>query len=129
MRILIIDDDADNLDMLEACFTDVGFRVSTAVEVINIYALLKQYQPDLVLMDYQLTRGNCINGGELCQQIKLFPRTCKLPVILMSACCIAPALLKDYCFDLFVEKPFDIHELVASSRQLISLSGYNTLRL
>src|SRR6478609_961034 len=81
-RILVVDDDADILDVMQEALKDQGFDVKIAEQTDDIFGLIKEYDPHLVMIDYIL-KG--INGGELCHQIKTNPDTRHLPVVLLSA--------------------------------------------
>jgi DNA-binding response OmpR family regulator len=108
--ILIVDDDQDVLEMLEEVLLYEDFNVRGLQQTHDIFSVITEYKPDLVLMDYILTG---INGGELCHQIKISPQTSDLPVILISA---YPKVLESlgwYGCDAFIAKPFNISDLIS----------------
>jgi len=107
-RILIIDDDADVLDVMQEALKYEGFDVKIAERADDIFALIKEYDPQLIMMDYIL-KG--INGGELCHQIKTNPETSNLPVVLLSAYPRVYNSLGTYGADEFIAKPFDLYDL------------------
>lgn len=114
-RVLIIDDDKDVLDVMEEALTYEGFDVHAVLETDDIFALLDQYRPDILLIDY-LLRG--VNGGELCSKIKKNPKTSGLPVVILSA---YPKVVDSLGYrdcDKFIPKPFNLNELVGHINQL-----------
>jgi len=120
-KILVIDDDSDIRELIETALTEAGFVVKALAEFDDIFKVIEEQKPDLILIDY-LLRG--INGGEFCSQIKHNPKTIQLPVILMSAHSRVLLSLGTYDCDEFIEKPFDIYNLI--SRLNYYLKNYNT---
>ena len=108
-KILILDDDEAVLEALEAALEYNKFTVKTADKSDDIFKVIEEYKPDLVLIDYILTG---INGGEICHQIKTNEATSHIPVILISAYPRVLLSLGDYGCDAFIAKPFDLSELV-----------------
>ena len=120
-RILILDDDKALCEILEAALTDNGFEVKILKSTNNIIEDVSSFQPDAVLLDYILPG---INGGELCHQIKTNRLTKNIPVILFSAYARVLQSLGDYGCDCFVEKPFDLWDLLQTIDNLsVTTSG------
>lgn len=114
--ILIIDDDIAVLEILEEWLTGDGYEVITVAGSNDVLALIKKYNPNLVILDYQL-KG--INGGELCLDIKRSSSHQHLPVIIFSAFNKSALKLENYHCDLFVQKPFDLYLLAKQISDLI----------
>jgi DNA-binding response OmpR family regulator len=113
-KILIIDDDSAILEILTECFADEGYEVKPIAVVDDIYSLIDEFQPDLVLTDYILSG---INGGEFCTQIKMAYQN--LPVVILSAYPKVMLSLGTYNSDLFVAKPFDLFDLIKQVNLLV----------
>lgn len=109
-KILIVDDNNDLLDLLSEALATEGYEVECASHVDNIYETVRNSQAGLVIIDYILEG---INGGELCHQIKINPRTMHLPVVMISAYQRVLESLGNYGADHFIAKPFDLNELIA----------------
>src|SRR5438067_1796848 len=107
-KILIIDDDADLLELLQDFLQGEGFEVKTNKSSAGIFETITQFQPDLIILDYLL---DGINGGELCHQVK---STTHIPVILYSAYSRVLLSLGTYGCDQFIPKPFDLYFLLES---------------
>ncbi|HEY2580850.1 MAG TPA: response regulator [Mucilaginibacter sp.] len=118
-RILIIEDDEDILQVLETVLTMNNFSVSAIAQTTDIFESIKMYNPDIVLTDYLLSG---LNGGKICQLIKSNKETCHLPVVLISAYPTLAASFGNFGFDAFVDKPFNIGELVKQLDDLLSKS-------
>lgn len=115
-HILILDDSQDILDALQQALTDEGYEVTTYSFCEDILQVVKQHQPNLVLLDYLLFG---INGGELCHQIKTDPLTMHIPVILMSGYPRVLESLGNYGSDAFIAKPFDLVKLYATIKRYL----------
>jgi CheY-like chemotaxis protein len=115
-KVLIVDNDLDVLDVLNQIFEYYGFEVKSVMDIDNIFPLIAEYQPDIVLMDYIL---NGINGGEICHQIKVNTETSHIPVVIVSAYTKVLQSLGYYGCDAFIPKPFDMDDLVGQVNGLI----------
>jgi two-component system phosphate regulon response regulator PhoB len=115
-QILIIEDDGDILQVLETVLTYNDFTVTGIEGTDDIYESIEQYKPDLVLTDYLLTG---LNGGKICQLIKSNKDTCHLPVVLISAYPELATSFGNFGFDAFINKPFNIGELVDKIEDLL----------
>ena len=106
-RILLIEDDEAVRSIIVDALTD--YTVIAKEDTSNIFQLIEEHKPDLVLMDYILPN---INGGELCHQIKTNPSTSDLPVIILSGYPQILYSLGSYGCDAILEKPFDLSKLL-----------------
>lgn len=116
-NILIIEDDGDILQVLETVLTYNDFTVQGINRTDDIFETIKKYNPDLVLTDYLLSG---LNGGKICQLIKSNKDTCHLPVMLISAYPALATSFGNFGFDAFINKPFNINDLVDKIKELIS---------
>jgi CheY-like chemotaxis protein len=67
-RILIVDDDESILDMLRGLLEHAGFRVRTASNTIGAGYLLKDFSPDLVILDIMLPGS--MSGDQACETLR-----------------------------------------------------------
>jgi two-component system phosphate regulon response regulator PhoB len=117
--ILIIEDNEDILQVMETVLTYNEFEVSGINGTEDIYDTIEQYKPDLIITDYLLTG---LNGGKICQLIKSNKDTCHLPVMLISAYPELANAFGNFGFDAFINKPFDIGELLEKIDKLLEKS-------
>lgn len=123
-RILIVEDE-DNIALaLAHVMGREGWsvrRVVTGEEAMaSIAAALPADElPDLVLLDVMLPG---ISGYEVCQQIRLDPGLAPVKILMMTARGNAMERRKGLALgaDGFVAKPFDLSELMAEARRLLS---------
>lgn len=116
-KILVIDNDEAVLDVLNEALSYDDFEVKTTPNADDIFRILDEFKPDLLLIDYILSG---INGGEICHQVKSQPQTSNLPVIIISAYPRVLLSLGTYGCDKFVAKPFDLYDLTAQIKSCIS---------
>ncbi|NMG05673.1 response regulator [Brasilonema sp. UFV-L1] len=111
-NILVVDDTPDNLRLLSAMLTQLGYEVR---RVINGQTALKTTQaapPDLILLDIMMPD---MNGYEVCQRLKASALTRDIPVIFISA--LDEVLDKVKAFAVggvdYITKPFSEEEVFA----------------
>lgn len=116
-RLLLVDNDIEMEEIFKEIFSEKGYEVIFYEEVDDILQLVDQHTPDIIVLDYNL---NGVNGGELCRQIKNDENRNGVPVILFSA---FPKIIyspHNYGYNAFIEKPFDIDELVGTVDHVIA---------
>jgi CheY-like chemotaxis protein len=80
--ILIVDDNAQNLELLQAYLESLGARLVTAGDGIEALAAIEQNKPDLILLDVMMPR---MSGFEVCSKLKSDPATRSIPIIMVTA--------------------------------------------
>jgi DNA-binding response OmpR family regulator len=111
-RLLVVDDEAVNRELLDAILTDEGYEVIPASDGPSALAEVGKCPPDLILLDL-LMPG--MTGLEVCQRLKQGPATAGIPVIVVTAIgqtAMKEALLTSGADD-FVTKPFQPDDLRA----------------
>jgi len=121
--VLVVDDLAQNVRLLEAVLSPKGFRVVTASTGEEALDVLGKEHPDLVLLDI-LMPG--MDGYEVCHRIRQDPQTAFLPVIMITATGEEQKIRAiEAGADDFVNKPFDQAELLARVRSLVRVKRYH----
>lgn len=111
--ILIIEDDEDILDMMTYILQDEGFNVISSTETVSV-DYVQQIAPSLILLDNRLADGF---GRDLCLKLKKDPATVQFPVVIVSAVNQLAHLAEESGADAYLNKPFDLEELIALVRQ------------
>lgn len=83
--ILIVDDNVQNVELLQAYLESLPCRVVTAFDGVQAMKYIEDPEtpkPDLVLLDVMMPR---MSGFEVCQKIKEDPQTRSIPVMMVTA--------------------------------------------
>jgi two-component system cell cycle response regulator DivK len=81
-RILIVEDNELNRDMLARRLSRFGHQILVAVDGLECLAVTRSEHPDLVVMDMSLPR---LDGFETTRQLKADPATRAIPVFALTA--------------------------------------------
>jgi two-component system cell cycle response regulator DivK len=121
-RILLVEDNEMNRDMLSRRLTRQGFEVTIAVDGQQGVDRALADRPDLILMDISLP---VIDGWEATRQIKADERTKHIPLIALTAHAMAQdreKALQFGCND-FDTKPVELSRLLDKIRKLLNPAG------
>ncbi|WP_437493667.1 response regulator [Sorangium sp. So ce1014] len=118
--VLIVDDSADNLNVLSDALMSDGLEVAVARDGEEAIELAGRSQPDLILLD-ALMPG--LSGFEACRRLKADAATRSIPVIFMTALAEAKFRLQGFRVGAvdYVTKPFEKTELLARVHTQVSL--------
>ncbi|NDJ76709.1 MAG: response regulator [Chloroflexi bacterium] len=109
-HILIVEDDLDLSEMLNAYFRVQGYEVQTAAWGEDAVRLTQEVRPDLVVLDIRLPD---IDGYEVCRRLRTHRRTQDVPIIFLTE--KRDRVDKLVGLELgvvdYITKPFDIQEL------------------
>jgi two-component system phosphate regulon response regulator PhoB len=110
-KILIVDDQADVVDLLGGTLRQEGYEVLVANDGSSGLTKALTESPSLVVLDVALP---VISGLEVCRQIKRVPATRRLPVIMLTARSTEQDRVKglEAGADDYVTKPFSLREFV-----------------
>jgi putative two-component system response regulator len=122
VRVLVVDDLPDNLEMLRELLEPEGYCVETAADGQEAIDKALAAPPDLVLMDVSMPR---VDGLEACRRLKTDPRTRLVPVVLVTALGHRENRLRGIAAgaDDFLTKPVDIEQLLARARSALHLKA------
>ncbi len=122
-RILIVEDEADNLELLNMMLGNMGYNTDLANDGMEALELLEKNLPDLVISDVMMPR---LNGFELCKRIKDDENTRLIPVVLLTGLDSTEDRIHGIKAgaDDFISKPFHLEELQARVGSLIKLKQF-----
>jgi DNA-binding response OmpR family regulator len=110
-KILVLDDDSSILDVISYVLEDAGYTVQTLSSGETILEVIRNFHPDLVLMDIMLAD---MDGRVICRELKGSLETEMLPEILISATHNLSDTLKQLgAPNDSIAKPFDIENLIS----------------
>ena len=108
-KILIVDDNADVLHVMQLLLGSRGFQVEVTTKGEETINLVNEFQPSLIFLDVHL---GGIDGRDISRQLKTSEETKNVPIILFSANVLKGTAFDESLADEFIAKPFDIHDLL-----------------
>ncbi|MGB0689685.1 MAG: response regulator, partial [Candidatus Puniceispirillum sp.] len=81
-KILIADDEPNQIELLSFNLRQAGFTVIEAADGKQAVNMAEEVQPDLVILDWMMPH---MSGIEVCRLLRSRPETKNLPVIILSA--------------------------------------------
>ena len=120
-RILVVDDNAQNLELIVAYLDSLGVQVDTAVDGVEALEKVQQADYNLILLDIMMPK---MSGFEVCPKLKSDPRTRDIPVIMVTALNELTDIERAIASgtDDFVSKPVNRLELITRVRSLLRVS-------
>lgn len=119
--ILLVDDNAQNLELMQAFLEELPCNIQTASDGVEAIEKIDRCIPDLLILDVMMPR---MSGFEVCQKIKSQPSTRDVIVIMVTAL----NEVSDYeraveCgTDEFITKPVNKLELLTRVRSLLEMA-------
>jgi two-component system, OmpR family, alkaline phosphatase synthesis response regulator PhoP len=80
--VLVVDDNEQNLELLQAYLEDLGCQIRTARDGLEALASVDSTAPDMILLDVMMPR---MSGFQACSRIKSNPQTRDIPVLMITA--------------------------------------------
>ena len=122
-RVLIVDDQTENQDLLEVMLGPEGYLIDKASSGEEAMARVKQDPPDLILLDVMMPT---MNGFEVARALKGSAATQHIPIILVTAVDDRQSRLTGLVTgaEEYLSKPVDRAELCARVRNLLRLKSY-----
>jgi DNA-binding response OmpR family regulator len=116
-RVFILDDDLDILQICTIVLKKKGFDVLTSSHSNQVLDQVRDYQPNVILMDNWIPGPG---GIEATRMLKSNADLRDIPVIFFSANSNVTQLAQEARADYFLQKPFDIGELEAIVEMAVS---------
>ncbi|MDF3128291.1 hybrid sensor histidine kinase/response regulator [Kiritimatiellaeota bacterium B1221] len=119
-KILLVDDNPTNIDVLYNFLADVGYEVLIAEDGMSALERVSLVSPDLILLDVMMPH---IDGFEVCRKLQENPETKEIPVIFITALGSVEDKITGFKtggVD-YVTKPFQNDEILARIRNHLEL--------
>ena len=117
-KILIIDDEAELVDLVKIRLEAAGYEVLKAFDGREGLDKAKLEKPDLILLDIMMPK---MDGYKVCGLLKMDARYQKIPIVLFSAKAQKEdaQLAKEVGADLYITKPFEASVLLAKIKEFL----------
>jgi two-component system phosphate regulon response regulator PhoB len=137
IKILIADDEPNQLELMAFNLERAGFSAIRAQNGKEVIELVEENNPDLIILDWMMPK---MSGIEVCRSLRSRSETKLLPIIILSARSEEgdKSLGLDSGADDYISKPFSPKELISRVKALLRRSRpalindileYNNLRL
>ncbi len=122
IRILVVDDEPDVLELVEFHLEKEQFKVNVADNGDQALKMARELLPSLLILDLMLPG---INGLEICRLLRSDPKTRDIPILMLTARAAEEDRIKGLELGAhdYVTKPFSPRELVLRVRNLLRLTG------
>lgn len=120
--VLVADDDARVLELLQIALTNQNWRVVTAADGDEAIRRALAERPDVAVLDVRMPRKN---GLEVCDYLRHDPEDPHVPIVLVSGSGDTDARIEGLSrgADDFLAKPFSPKELIARVQRLLARAG------
>jgi two-component system cell cycle response regulator DivK len=117
-KLLIVDDEPDNIELLSRRLTRRGFEVVSATSALEGLAKAEADRPHLILMDIKMPQ---VDGLEATRRLKANPATKHIPIITLTAHAMAEDRAQALAAgaDEYESKPVDLPTLLAKVNALL----------
>ena len=118
-RILIVDDEAELLDMLKIRLETSGYDIITAKDGQEGLDKAKEEKPDLMILDLMLPK---MDGYKVCGLLKNDTRYSKMPIIIFTARAQDSDVKmgEEVRADAYITKPFEPNVLLGKIKELLN---------
>jgi two-component system cell cycle response regulator DivK len=117
-RILVVEDQEDNRQILRDLLANAGYEMIEAEDGQQALTQAAAHKPDLILMDIQLP---LLDGYEATRRIKADPALKAIPIIVVTSYALSGDEEKAHAAgcDAYVAKPFSPRALLAKIREYL----------
>jgi two-component system phosphate regulon response regulator PhoB len=118
-KILVVDDEPDQLELLEINLTAAGFDVLSTGSGAEALQQARALHPHLILLDVMLPG---LDGLEVCKLLRRDPATSAIPIVMLTARAmeIDRVLGLELGADDYITKPFSVRELILRVKKLLN---------
>ena len=117
-RVLVVDDEADLVRILQLGLQAIGYHVETASDGQEALKKARETKPDIILLDLMLPK---LDGYKVCRLLKFDERYKNIPIIILSARTQEgdQLLAMEMGANRFITKPYDFAEVLSHIETLL----------
>ena len=117
MRVLVVDDELDTLNLLKLLLEVSGFDPITTLNSVEALQLAELEEPDVILLDIMMPK---LDGFALCKMMRQHPEIKKRPIIFVTAyeALDLEERKEDAGADAIVPKPIDMNKLTETIEEV-----------
>ncbi len=117
-RVLVVDDEADLVRILQFGLEAIGYHVDTASDGQEGLKKARELKPDIILLDLMLPK---LDGYKVCRLLKFDERYKNIPIIILSARTQEgdQLLAMEMGANRFITKPYDFAEVLSHIETLL----------
>ena len=118
--VLVVDDNQQNLELLQAYLEDMDCETVPAHDGLEALEIISKSAPDLILLDVMMPK---MSGFEVCKRVKNDPKSSDIPIIMVTALNEFGDIERgiDSGTDDFLSKPINKLELVTRVKTMLKL--------
>ena len=122
VKILAVDDEPDQLEMVGLLLQEEGFAIETATNGAEALEIIYRSKPDLILMDVAMP---AMNGFAACEALRKDPTTAAIPVLILTGLRSHFDRLNGFAHGAngYLCKPYRADELVGTIKAMLQKSG------
>lgn len=116
--VMVVDDNPDIITIVSTILQAQGYTVVSASSGSQVFKLLQEIKPDLVILDIMLPE---IDGLQVLTHLKQSPETSSIPVILLTVKGRYVDMVEGYKLggDYYITKPFTPRQLLNGIRLVL----------
>jgi DNA-binding response OmpR family regulator len=114
-RILVVEDDAAILEVVEEVLRDSGYEVHATTDSRDGLRIAEQVRPDLIVLDMRMPR---LDGWQFERELR--ERSLRVPIVVMTAAQNARQWASEIQAEGYIGKPFNIDELTQEISRTLS---------
>jgi len=117
-KILVVEDDPDQLEAIRGNLKAAGFAIGTASDGVDALVKTRSVAPDLIVLDLMLPH---LNGLDICKTLRENPATASIPVIMLTG--MDSYFTRVAGFEagvtVYLTKPYQPEELISKVEELL----------
>ncbi|MEX1275438.1 MAG: response regulator [Bacteroidota bacterium] len=118
-KMLLVEDEEELIEIVETVMTEEGFEVRKALSAEEALVVCKEYIPDIIICDIKMGE---MDGLTMLEELRNDPRLKDEPFIFLTGLDSfgTKEKAKKLGANAYITKPFDIDDLVATVRKLLT---------